>query len=636
MTPSIHTRYDLTTLGIEFIGMYSIVNELNELLMPTWGAEKWISEGWSKITVQERSLIKHRLDNLFKNGLPFEVKQDKLFYIYTFSLLAQLEVLAIQIPLKFEEKMSTFAFKKSMRAQLLDEIFHGLVFTKIVYLLCSPYAQPPAYNKEIEALCNFIRNENCPKIGIVLLNLIGEGWIEEIFNSLHEHCVAPAVFSIILEDERRHMNEADLYRNIGTPDKAILKSKLQFLETHLVAIFSQYKYTASVSALLGVDGSIDFIKNLDQKYKKQLGKIDLLPSEKWQSFLEISKEVFPRVQQYAQHIYEINMTPIRQMFMTQWDNPNDPTMVGEFDLNISCLDFFNKKYPPETLTTLMLQVISLGLSTNDSFRSFLSHKKLYQSKEAYVAIVVKLPDCNDHIGNIVFENCHEMPLPVLANRIRQVIKMMVFCYKKREQLERAHPHLKLIVDEMLYDFNFGGYAYPMPGSSMVTLSNIGSCGYTRTKSPLRSTESMKFTLLEVGHKPVWNKAKQALEMQDILPVSVSADHRIFDGNIPVPKIISKLFQQVFEKMTDNKAQSAPKKRTDTVIPHENELEQILNYNAALDKLLPHNLEIGYKMLTMLQSIWPDFLDIDAFFNQHVQHIPNFSEEKFTETENIVL
>ncbi|WP_232220205.1 hypothetical protein [Legionella tunisiensis] len=98
--------------------------------------------------------------------------------------------MAIQVPLKFESRMSSPADQKRMRVQLLDEIFHGMVFTKIVYLLCAPQALPPAYNENIELLCNFIRNEDCPKVAVVLLNLIGEGWIEEIFKSLERQGIA--------------------------------------------------------------------------------------------------------------------------------------------------------------------------------------------------------------------------------------------------------------------------------------------------------------------------------------------------------------------------------------------------------------------------------------------------------------
>ncbi|HBI21298.1 MAG TPA: hypothetical protein DDY37_01700 [Legionella sp.] len=590
------------------------MDELNKLLVSPWGAEKWIFEGWNKITSSEKALITGRMDDLFKDGLPFELKHDKLFYIYTFSLLAQLEVLAIQVPLKFEKKMSSPRFRQRMRMQLLDEIFHGLVFTKIVYLLCAPHAQPPVYNEQVEELCDFIRKEDCPKVGVVLLNLIGEGWIEEIFNSLYQQQIAPNVFSIIINDEHRHVGEADLYRDIGLPDMAVVRSKLDYLETQLASIFSQYKYASSVSTLLGIQGTIDFMQALDKKHREQLNKINLVPGKMWQSFLDISHEIFPRIHQYAQHIHQIEMTPGKQLFMTQWDNPNDPTMVGEFDVNVSCLDFFNKKYASQTLTTLMLQAISQGLADDDSFRCFLSHKMLYRSTEAYVAVVVKLPECGHHIGNIVFENCHKMPVLALATRIRNAIKMMTFCYKKREQLEKMHPHLKLIITDMLYDFNFGTYAYPMPGSSMVTLSNIGSSGYTRAKSPLRSNESMKFTLLEVQRKQVWNKATQSFELQDILPVSISADHRIFDGNMPGPKLVRSLFQQKFQQMIENKVEPAVKvQENNAALSDGNELEQILAYNSALDKILPYHLEAGYKALVMLQSMWIDFIGIEDFF-----------------------
>ena len=590
------------------------MDELNRLLAPVWDAEKWILEGWNKISTSEKEVIKGRMDELFKNGLPFEMKHDKLFYIYTFSLLAQFEVLAIQVPLKFEEKMSSAKFKRAMRAQLLDEIFHGMVFTKIVYLLCTPYSFPPAYNVEIEALCNFIRNEDCPKIGVVLLNLIGEGWIEEIFYSLYRQNVAPEVFSIIIDDEHRHVGEADLYRDIGLPNMEVVRSKLDYLESQLFAIFSQYKYVTSLNELLGSQGSVDFLEQLDKKYRKQLKKIDLSPGEKWETSLKISKETLRRLNQYVHNSHGIEMTPTRQMFMTQWDNPSDPTMVGDFDVNISCLEFFNKKYPPETLTTMMLQVISQLLADNASFRTFLSHKKLYQSNQSYVAVVVKLSECGDQIGNIVFENCHLMSIEALTSRIRQVIKMMTFCYKKREQLERSHPHLKSIVNDMLFDFNYGTYAYPMPGSSMVTLSNVGSYGYTGTKSPLRSNESMRFTLLEVERKQVWNKETHALELQDILPVSISADHRIFDGNLPLPKIVTQLFHQRFKMIEENTAFTKTHSGNDA--QYANEFNQIVAYNTALDQILSHNLEVGYKMLTTLQSIWPDFMEIDDFLTNN--------------------
>ena len=577
------------------------VDELNELLRPSWGSEHWILEGWNQISKEEKELVKSRLDDLFKEGLPFELKCDKLLYIYTFSLLAQLEVLAIQVPLKFESKMSTPEFRQQMRIQLIDEIFHGLVFTKIVYLLCAPLALPPTYSENIERLCNFIRDEECPKVAVVLLNLIGEGWIEEIFSSLESQGIAPKVFATIIEDEHRHVSEADLYRDIGLPDKEIVRRKLEYLEEQLLTnIFLQYKYALSISTLLGFEGAIGFLQALDKKHNQQLKKINIEPSKNWHFFMGIAKEIFPKALRYSQTNHEIEMTPIRKVFMTQWDNPSDPTMVGEFNLNVSCLDFFNKKFPPETLTTLMMQTISLGLSENDSFRSYLSHKKLYQSKESYVGLIVKLPDCGDHIGTIVFENCHELTVQELALRARTLIKVMVYCFKKREQLEKEHPHLTSIIEETLYEFANDLYGYPIPGNSVVSLSNIGICGYSQTKSPLRSNEAMKFTLLEIERKPVWNKKTQAFEPEDILPVSVSADHRIFDGNIPVPKVVAQYFEKAFAKMLATLA-----------VPVNTKMQnQDAHFMKLFDQLLSYNLELGYKVLTLLQTYWLDFLSLE--------------------------
>lgn len=522
-----------------------------------------------------------------------------VYFLYTFSLLAQLEVLAIQVPLKFESKMSTPEYRERLHTQLLDEIFHGLVFTKIVYMLCAPYAVPPQYSPNIELLCDFIRTEECPKVAIMLLNLIGEGWIEEIFYSLDRCGIAPKVFQIILEDEHRHVCEADLYRDIGMPDVEVVKPKIAYLEEQLLTnIFMQYKYIASVCALLGVDGVQDFKNSLNKKHVQQLKKINLEPTDNWQFFMRFWDDAMPRIRHYAEANEDVAMTPIRKVLMTQWDNPSDPTMAGQFNINVSCLDFFNKKFPPETLTCLMMQAVSLGLALNDSFRNYLSFKQIFRSKEAYIGLVVKLPDCGDHIATIVFENCHEMPFPELVTRIKSTMQMMVYCFKRREQLEQSNERVQQIMHEMMYEYAYNTYGYPIAGTPFVSISNIGFCGYSQCMSPLRCNESMKFTLMEVERKPVWNKEKQDFEPQDILPVSISADHRIFDGNIPVPKMNAEYFDTMFAKMMANK--------TPPRIPKygQKQVERLI------EQLIESNIDAGYKALFFLQTYWFDFLSVE--------------------------
>lgn len=581
------------------------MDELNELLRPSWGAEKWILEGWNNISKEEKELIKARMHDLFKDGLPFELKHDKLLYVYTFSLLAQLEVLAIQVPLKFEGKMSTQQFKQQMRTQLLDEIFHGLVFTKIVYMLCAPYTSPPGYNENIEALCNYIRNEECPKVGVVMLNLVAEGWIEEVFQSLYQQNIAPNVFATILKDEHRHVCEADLYAEIGLPDKATMRKKLEALEESLMTnIMAQPKYLLALSELLGMQGTHMLIQSLHEKHTRQLKKIKMIPGEQWRFMMQMSQNFFTKFKHYTVSNSEVEMSQARKVFMTQWDDPGDPTMVAQFNIDVSCIDFFGKKFPPETVTTLMMQAVSEVLTSDNSFRSYISHKKMHQSQDAYVSIVVKLPNCDDHIGNIVFKDCHHMTILALAGKIRRLVQMMVYCYQKREQMEKKHPHLKDSLDTLLYDFAHDAYPYPIPGSPFVSLSGIGFSGYTQAVSPLRKQEALKVTLLTIERKPVWNSASEAFEAKDLLPVSVSADHRIFDGNLPIPKLLGNAFQNAFQRMLQGAIKSVePEKWAPNLF-----------FSKLIDNLLNTNLILGYRTLVGLQTVWPDFMDIEDIFS----------------------
>lgn len=536
------------------------MEELNKLLKPLWGSEKWILEGWNKITSDEKATITARLEHLFKNGLPFELKHDKLLYIYTFSLMAQLEVLGIQLPLRFEDKMQKPEFKQRMRAQLVDEIFHAIVFTKIVFLLCAPYDLPPTYNQQIETICNFIRSQDCIKVGMVVMNLVCEGLVEEVFTILYQNNIATEVFEIIIEDEHRHVCEADLYSEIGLPDRAQLAETLKDFEDILISAFSmQPQYTIALTSLLGPQGTTSFIVALHEKYIQQLKKLDMAPSEKWELLFQVAPDVCTKFAPYSdelneeinKEIREIEMTSLKKLLMTQLSNPGDPTVNAQFNIDINNFHFFEKKYPRESLTPLMMQAVSRVLASEDSFRNFLSYKKLYQSRSAYVAVVEKLPGCDDHVGTIFFKDCHEMTASELSIKTKRAIEMMVYCYKKREQIEQEHPAFKRNLDELLYGYAHDVYPCPTPGSHGVYLSNIGPYGYTQGVSPLFKKSGLHIFLLAVERKPVWNNATHSFDACDVLPVSISADGRIFDGMRRIPQFLNEAFQTVLQEMNES-------------------------------------------------------------------------------------
>ncbi len=586
--------------------------DLNELLHPVWGAQKDVTEIWVKITQNERDSIKSRMDDLFKNGLPFELKHDKEIYIYLFMALAQIDLIACQVPLKFESKITIPGLEHRLRAQLLDEIFHVMLSIKIVYMLSSPYSYPPELNDNTHQFCEFIRNVECPKIAIIFVNLISEGIAEELVKCFHHCGFVPSVFEIILKDERRHVSDADLYFAMGLPDQKILQQKLQEFENFVLSsLIFQFNTSMSLITALGIAGMQNFIRMIDLKYKEQLSKLNLTPGKKWLTITQLFTKTLQNFQINSFQASEVEMTSLRKLSMTQWGNPSDPTMVGQFNIDVTCLDFFEKKYPSETLTTLMLQTISQILENHPEYSLFKNDQKLFKRTKARVCLVVKLPDCGDHLGIITFQDCHHMSVPVLSSRIRQIVTMMTYCYKKREQLEIEYPMLTLVQNSMLREMNNNVYRPILPVIPGVSLSNIGTYGYTQSKSPLLPNEAAKITIMSVQKSPVWCNTTKTFIARDLLPVSASTDHRIFGGNMPLPKLMDRVFHDVFEKM-----ELSSKKPLGNLVNNVHSFQNKFNNKVMIEKiesLLAGNLQLGYMTLMTLQTTWPDYLEIEELF-----------------------
>ena len=580
---------------------------LNDLLKPEWSVHKEVTDLWNGIRVDEQLIIASRMDDLFKNGLPFELKHEKTVYIHIFLILAQVDIMACQIPLKFESKIKNPEFEKRLRAQLLDEIFHVMLAVKIIYMLSAPYSYPPELNDNLHTFCEFIKKEDCLKTAVIFLNLITEGVGEELVLCFSRFGEATKVWDIIIEDERRHVSDADLYFAMGLPDTGVLQKKLNAFEGHVLSGLFQYNSSMALLTALGIHGMQDFISNVDKKYTEQLHKLNLKPGKKWFVLQQLLNKALHNFKNKSAQAFEVEMTPLQKYSMTHWDKPSDPTVVGQFNLDVSSLCFFEKKYPSDTLTTLMLQTMSQILATHPECSLYLKEQKLFQRAHPNVCLVVKLPDCGDHMGIISFQDCHTLPVATLSAKIRQIIAMMVFCYKKREQLESQHPRLLAIQNNLINEMSdtvFGPILPTIPG---VCLSNIGASGYTQAKSPLLSNEAIKITIMAVQKTPVWCETTKTFVARDLLPVSMSADHRIF-GAMPMPKIMDRVFQDVFATKLENKNKPEGMLTKATRFLETQYNEKLLIKK--MDYLLTENLEIGYLTLIALQTMWPDFISIE--------------------------
>jgi hypothetical protein len=521
--------------------------ELDDLVKPQWGVERWLEEALDVINDEEKAEVQQRIDKLFANGFPLQIEKRKVLYLHVFSMLTQLEVLAIQVPLKFLSQLKTNeSLQARMRQQLVDEIFHTAVFLKITKQLAMPYAFPPSYDRGIEQFCELVVSEPDVKTVVIMLNLIGEGWIEQLFDVLHQAGIAPTVFDAIMEDELRHIEEAELYQALGKPDKDYMQRKLNYIEYELITnVIFKPKNSMALAGLLGVEGCYQLMQQINDTHISQIAKLDLHPHYLWDYFMSHVPEV---MEFYHDNRGDkpIPLTPTRKALVAAWDNPKLPTMSCEFSVDISRLGVFDKKYPPETLMVITLQALSRTLSRNLHWCRYMSNDEIFEADAAYVGLVVTLPNHKDHLGMICFRNCHELTLMELGKHIKHDLAIMEYCYETANALKAEHPYLMDIFEEYYREKQDGIFGLPDPATPVVSLSNIGPWGFESAVSPLLPGEACKLTMAKVKKVQEYNHKTGQFDIIDSLPIGVSVDHRIYDANMPVPTEMQKAFKDTID------------------------------------------------------------------------------------------
>lgn len=569
--------------------------DVKQVIRPKWSVEIWLNKFWSILTNQEKQTIVARMDNMFEHGLPFQLEQDKIVYIHLFSLLANLEIIGLHGLITPLKELTDPTLTANLRLQIMDECFHAMVFSKIAYELSAPHAIPPTDNKEIDDFITLLINEPDIKTSLIWINMLGEGWVEEIFLAMKNKNIAPQVFKIIMEDESRHRDDLDLYRKVGLPDRENLIKNLKDFENELIRLtFSQKKYALTFASLLGADGLLSLIKNIDKKHNALLRKINAKPGKNWEFFMKNTPVLMQSLFHNNSQDNLVPQTSTRKILNAAWSNPNQPTQYGLFSINISPLMFFEKKYPKETVTCLFLQAISKALSDYPILKNYKAYHAIYNAKDSYVGLAVQLPDCTDQLSMIEFKNCHEMSLHELSQHIKNDIKILSYCHKKTLELQITYPHLTSLVDVICEPLN--GKVYPELAMTrpVISMSNIGHFGYDLGCSPLLPDETVKLLLTKIDRKQVWNTEKHVFEIQDILPVGISVDHRVFDANIPVPKYLQIAFNEVLQTMLE----SMPSE-LDTFVP-KTSMKAFISFS---EQLLAEELEFGFKYLFYAAQIW---------------------------------
>lgn len=575
--------------------------QLQPLIKPVWGVEKWLESAWSILDDDEKRIISQRVEDMFQTPLPFQLETDKSLYLHLFSLLTQLEIFGLHGLIKSLEKLPEGDLKQKFRLQIMDEIFHAIVFAKLTFELASPYSLPPTHSKGLEKFLSYLINEQDLKTSLVLINMVAEGWIEEIFIAMQEIKIAPAIFDVVLADESQHLEDSALFLAGGLPDREQLTGKLQAFEEQLIVmISSEYTYVPTLINLLGVAGAKKLFNNIDKKHHLLLEKIKMTPSENWRVFMAKVPSLIDSLFHDQSGEPPIALTSTRKLLAAIWDAPSQPTQSSVFSIDITTIEFFEKKYPPETLTCLMLQALSKAMSNHPRLKNYMCHHKIYNPKDSYVGLAVLIPGSEDHLSMIEFKNCHTMSLSDLSQHIKLDVDIMTYCYRRTQELKAEHPSLANILNEAAIPRSNSSSRHfhsPQRANPAISLSNIGHWGYDVPVSPLFPNETVKLTLGKVERKQVWNNVDKNFEIKDILPVGISVDHRVFDANIPVPALMQTAFDEMLVMMQQTSPSTKPARSPD-------ELDQFIQTS---EKLIKYHVSSACKSLFIKSHNWKNYI-----------------------------
>ena len=185
------------------------------------------------------------------------------------------------------------------------------------------------------------------------------------------------------------------------------------------------------------------------------------------------------------------------------------------------------------------------------------------------------------------------------------MQIMDYCYKRTEQLKQEHAYIRDIFDQFVQPRSENIYMEPLITRPTISLSNVGQWGYEAPISPLFPNEVVKLTLAKIERKQVWNNKTKQFEIRDMLPVGISVDHRVFDGNIPVPHMMQAAFDQVFDRMLQD-AKTPPVRVKSSI-----QLDEFIQASSAQ--------EYGWQGQPKADSAHPQYPQVQALCQGSLHH-----------------
>jgi hypothetical protein len=464
-----------------------------------------VRRGWEHLTTKERALVQHRVETVLAHHVWGPHAKDSLLHFFTF--LAQVETIAIEIPLRFLPHAPK-KVQPLLRRQLVDEVFHSTIFARLAHELAVPNTQPPPPLPSAERLLDKIRNEPDLAVTACLLNLVAEGWIETLFKHALRWGISDPVFKAVLADEARHVDEASQY--LEGLDLAKAQAAVEEFEQGMMAVGAEPSVALAILDLAGEANQRALAMALQQQHRTHLAEVGLHPSKGWDEAASAASRAVESAEPVAMPA-AVEDTEWRRLARRVWVTPRDPTMVGDFDVPVGHV-------PRKALTPVIIAALGRAWAKHPPLNRIVARDRVWQLPQANVGVRVLLDD--DELATVIIPEADRRSV----NDIRRMLQDGIAQLKRarRESAKSQAPPTEI-------DPTLAGMMPALPHMFAVAISNAGKWGVVSGSGSFSGWVSPS-TDITVGLRrrlPRW----KGIAYFPSWHVNVAAiqDHRVFDG-----------------------------------------------------------------------------------------------------------
>lgn len=503
------------------------------LVVPSWPPLRHVERGWAELTPAEQEEVARRVEDVMAKYRPPSEGKDA--HLHLFAFLAQVETIAIEIPLRFLPGASD-AHRALLRRQLVDEVFHSTLFCRLAYLLALPQSQPPPPLASAERLLDKIRHQKDLAITATLLNLVAEGWIETLFRHALRWKVANPVFRAVLADEARHVDEASRY--LVALDTRKAQAAVEAFERGMLEVSAEPSVALAIRDLAGASGQDALGKALFKQHERHLRAVGLAPSPQWTALMAAVQQLPTTPMQEPKVVPD---THWRRIARQVWTTPRDPTMHGDVDIPIGHV-------PRRDLTPICIAALGRAWAKHPELNRVVARDKVWQLPMVNVGVRVLLDD--DELATVIVTEADK-------RSVRDIRRILV---DGVAQLNAARQGRRVAGPDAVADPNVAALAPAMSTMFAVAISNAGKWGVVSGAGSLSGwvSASTDFTFGVRRRLPVW-RAVAYVPAWHINAAAVQ-DHRVMDGRASATAVTA--LQEALSK----KAVREIRARPDTLPP----------------------------------------------------------------------